>query len=325
MLTNHPHTRSSPRQLACWVGLAVLAAAACRDGGATSRKPSRPAPGVAATVNGAPITEAELAAAMAAAGASNPHDDTPRPPPARDAVLSELIDQELAAQRAAADGLDRDPDYLAELHRLEVQVAAFRRQRLGLLLEHHTAEQVTIDEAAARRYFDEQGDRMRTVVRVWQILVRDHATAEALRREIEAGAPFEEVAKRAIPGAAELAHGAPPPWELGELQWSQIPEPWLGVIDTLPIDTVSPVIDGPRGRAWVLMVKERHVDPSITFESARPIIVQRLRLQAVAKSRAELTRLLRSKARIELAPAPPAPPAAPHGGSGSGSGARTEE
>jgi hypothetical protein len=115
------------------------------------------------------------------------------------------------------------------------------------------------------------------------------------------------VAARALPGTDARPAGIRAPWDLGYLQWSQLPEAWQEVIDTLPIGATSPVIDGPRGRAWVLRLVDRRIDPSVTFDAARPVIEQRLTAAAAERAQAELARQLRAGAHIELAPAPPAP------------------
>ena len=256
-----------------------------------------------ATVNGVAISAVDLAQAIAAtARGDGGHGGAPGTArPDRDQVLATVIDQELAAQRATALGLDADPGYREELARLEAQVTGFRRQRLAVLLERDVGAKAPVDPAAVRAYYDQHAARIGTQTRVWQILLRDDTVANTAAGELATGAPFEEVAARTLP--------APPPpgtapWDLGYLAWNQLPEAWLPELARLQVGGTSGVIAGPRGRRWIIKVVDRRADPEATFERARPIIELALQAQAATAARAELAQTLRQGARIELTPRP---------------------
>lgn len=264
--------------------------------------PQATAPVVVATANGAAITSADLDLAMTTAvRAANPHQGGGEPvaPPDRGQVLDQLIDQELAAQRAQGLGLDGDPDYQAELSRMAAQLGSFRRQRLARLLDRDTGQRAVVSEADARHFFDVQADGIRTQVRISQLLLHDPAAIALARRELDAGAKFEDVAARSLATPAPTGSA---PWDLGYLAWNQIPEPWQPYLATLPVGATSPIIDGPRGRHWIIQVVDHRVDPSITFETARPQIMVLLQVQAAELAVAMQAKELRAAATIELTP-----------------------
>lgn len=261
--------------------------------------PTRAGPAVVATVNGAAITAADLALAMTtAAQATNPHQAGAEaaPAPDRAQVLDRLIDEELAAQRAHGLGLDGDPEYQAELVRMQAQLDQFRRQRLAHLLERDTGQRAVVTEADARTFFDAQAERIRTQLRVSQILLHDPVAIAQAKRELDGGLAFADVAAKTLPMAP--APGAAP-WDLGYLSWNQIPEAWEPVLATLAIGGVSPIIDGPRGRRWIIQLVDRRVDPAITFDTARSAIMLRLQAQAADLAVAKQAKDLRAAATIE--------------------------
>ncbi len=289
---------------------AITAAAACQGTSTAAPRPESRA-GVVAVVNGVAITEADLAVAMtAAARAGDPHrGDTAAAPPVRADVLDHLIDQELAAQRATERGLDRDPALAAELATRQAELDALRRQRLADALTRAARgdADVAIPEAELRRYYAEHLDRIQTVTHVAQILVRDRATIESARRDLDAGAAFDAVAARQFPTIPPGTR----PWDLGELTWNQLPAQWAGIVDTLAVGATSPIIAGPRSRLWIVHVIDRRIDRSVTFETARPAIEAMMRADAETVAETELARSLRDGATIVRSPDEAGPGHAP--------------
>ncbi|MBL8625798.1 MAG: peptidyl-prolyl cis-trans isomerase [Myxococcales bacterium] len=271
---------------------------ASHGGAATTATPT--ATVAPATVNGAAISAAELALAMGtAARAENPHGGGSGVAPDRAQVLAGLIDQELAAQRAVALGLDADPGFKEEQAKLEAQLASVRRQRLASLFDKDVAARAAVTPAAVQAFYDQHVDEIRTRVHVWQILFRDRAKATAAAAELAGGATFEAVAQRVL--------NAPPgttPWDVGYLAWNQLPPAWSTTLPGLAVGGTSGVIAGPGGRFWIIRVIDRQRDDEQTFERARPAIELRLGDEAAQVARAQALTALRKAARIELAPAP---------------------
>jgi hypothetical protein len=161
-------------------------------GGARTSTPAAAA--APATVNGVAIGAAELALAMAtAARAESPHGGGSGVTPDRGRVLAGLIDQELAAQRAVALGLDADPAFKDELAKLDAQLASVRRQRLAALFDKDQAARWWWRRRRCGRSTTSV-DEIRTRVRLADLVPRSR---QGHRRaaETRGGATFEAVAQ----------------------------------------------------------------------------------------------------------------------------------
>lgn len=199
-------------------------------------------------------------------------------------VLEALVQKEVLAQRALALGLDRDPGYQAELRAHEADLTNWKRKRLADL--YYRAEvdaKATPSDAEAKQYFDENAARIRSELHVAQLLFRDEPSARAAHAELRGGKPFEQVAKELYPEAAHAQR----PWDLGYLNWTQLPEPWQPSIHTLAVGQTSDVIAGPGGRHWIVqLLGKREVDKA--FETEKGPIVERLRAARSAERRSAL-------------------------------------
>ena len=256
--------------------VAALAALASLCACGRSPPPVAGDPPLLARVNGVAITQADLdeRTRRTPAGGAPGHDAS------TGNVLQTVVREELIAQKAVQLGLDREPGYRASLAALEAQVSAFRRKQLGELYG------------------------LRSLGRLPDLpaeLERDHA-------ELKAGTPFVEVAARRYP---DLPAGAARPWDLGEMGWMQIPAPWRGIVDRLEPGQISDVIQGENGRAWVIQLAAKRVDPAITFETERDRIVQLLRQENAARLYGSLVAELGDKATITYANDGPSPRARP--------------
>ena len=292
--------------------LLCAALAACSSPSRPHESPPAPAgpPVVAvggdvlATVNGVPITRADLA--LATSGGASPHGGAA--PPA-DAVLQHLVQQEALAQRAVAAHLERDADYVAALGPREAQLAAWKREQLSnLYIQSEANRRPAISEADARRYYDANATRIRTEVRVSQILMRDEARITEALTDLRAGMPFDDVAVRQFPSVPDVANK---PWELAPLRWNQVPEAWLPALDAVAVGQTSAIIRGAGNRFWILKVLERRENPELTFEASRPLIETFLQEQAVAGARDRIDREARESAHIVYAQPPSAAGSAP--------------
>jgi parvulin-like peptidyl-prolyl isomerase len=273
------------------LALALLAAVALAGCG-ERREPSGVAAGsVVATVNGVPLTDRDLEHRARGALAGVPGHDA-----AATNVLETLVRDELVYQEAVKLGLDRNEEYRRKVEDLEAQVRAFKRQQLGLLLRAWAQERAAVDDAEARAWFEQNGDAVRTTFHVLQILRKgDREELARAREEVMAGTPFEEVAARRFP---VVPAGTKPPWDLGELRWSQLPPAWRGVVDRLEPGQLSEVIRGENDRWWLVKLVGRRVDPAITFEAEKDRIVASLRQQRAAERYDRLLAEARAKASV---------------------------
>jgi hypothetical protein len=212
-------------------------------------------------------------------------------------VLQTIVREELIAQKAAQLGLDSDPEYRRRLETLEAQVRAFRRQELGALYRSHVQAQAAVTDAEAQAYFEKNAALIRTRFHVLQLFAKG-GPADLLRdhQDLQRGVPFEQVAARRFPG---LPAGLKPPWDLGELHWTQLPPAWVGVVDRLEPGQFSDVVKGEHERYWVVQLAGKTVDPAVTLATEKERIVEALRRQKAAALYDELLAELTAKASIE--------------------------
>ena len=211
-------------------------------------------------------------------------------------LLPPIIRQELLAQRAEELGLDGDEEYQKGLRRLQVQLDAYRRTELpDLLYKHQLKSASTVTDAEAKAYYDANAERIRTELHVHQILRKGRAAIDEVRVALEKGQSFDDVvASTAMPGQARQ------PWDLGYLRWSQIPPAWQSVVYGLAAGEISPVIDGPNKRFWIIRLVDRRDSDAMTFEQEKgritTILRQRKRAELADKMEAEM----RARSQIKI-------------------------
>jgi len=259
---------------------------------------------VVATVNGKPITQVDVRFRLKGEGHKEKH-AAPASAQQLGTVLETVIGEELAAQRATELGLDADPRYQAGLRQLEAQVAAYRRRGLTeLLWERSVDKNAAPTDADARRFFDANQKQIRTQLHVRQILRRSEASMAEVRRQLDSGKRFEDV-------AASLFPDRPPgqtPWDLGWMSWYKLPEQWRKIAYDLKPGEVSAVIRGPKERYWIIEVVERKEEPEVAFDTVKAAVLSDLERGSVEAARDKARKELRARAKVQhLAPPTPEP------------------
>ena len=167
-------------------------------------EPTAPAPvkrdpaAVVATVDGQPITEADLTLAeqdMAQQFAQMPEEQR------RAAALSAIMEIRLMAAKATADGLDKDADFQRRL--------TFLNQRAlhSAVIDKDVSAAVT--DAEIRAAYDKQIAATPPVeeVRARHILVKTKEEADAIIKDLDGGKNFEEIAKEKSTDPGSGANG----------------------------------------------------------------------------------------------------------------------
>jgi parvulin-like peptidyl-prolyl isomerase len=202
-------------------------------------------------------------------------------------VLSELFDQfldERLLERLAADrGLLRaaaDPGQ--------------GRQAIDALLANDLKREP--GEAEIARYYQEhRRDFARPErVRLRQILTADRKAAEEARREIAAGTPFEEVARRLSQGPRADGGGYQ-----GELARGDLPPSFADLIFALKPGEVSPVVPADYG-FHLFQVTEREPAEVVPLAAARGEILGRLRQQRADQLLRSLVQEARSHYNVKV-------------------------
>ena len=214
------------------------------------------------------------------------------------AALEKIIERELTRQQAEAMQLDQSPDYLRKLRFMEAPLNDFKRTTLTeMYFRKEIAEKSKVDDAEARKYFDDNSARFKTEVQVFQIMVRnDDAKITEMKKELDEGAPFEEVAAKLFP--AELPKSDRVPWDLGLLRWNQVPPPWQDALAKMKEGDVSEILHGAKKRAWIIKLVKRQVNDAITFDQVKTELIETLQAEKVDGLGQKIAKELRSKASI---------------------------
>lgn len=224
-------------------------------------------------------------------------------------VLDEVIDQRLLALEAERRGLDRTPEG-------QRRAAAARDRALGDMLVEQSVDRA-VNDAAVQALYREQLrlSRRGEQLRARQIVLRSEPDAIAVRRLLDAGGAFDQLAtERSIDAATRFNGG-----DLGYFAVSTMPPEYGQALAMAQAgQLVGPFVVDPRAGGqstptWVVLrVEDRRQQPAPTLQEARPQIRRFLSFDQIS----ELVQTLRRSARIRylivLSPAPEEPmPAAP--------------
>lgn len=235
---------------------------------------------VVATVDGAPITEADVAIALDSLGTTL--DQVPEGE-RRGAVIDLLVDMQLIAAAAEREGL-ADTDAFAR------RLAFLRRQALRDAYFAETIENA-ISEADVRARYDKEVAQVppRQEVRARHILVEDEEEAKRLIAELKAGASFEELAREHSKDPGSGAEGG----DLGFFGEGQmLPAFEKAAFALYPGEITDAPVQSRFG--WHIIKKEetREVPPPAyedVKDQVRDIIVREKFVGALDKLRADAT------------------------------------
>ncbi len=274
----------------------AFAAAGCL---ATTEAAETPAPSpettVFATVDGVPITGADLGLAAQELG-----DQLSRIPPQqqRQALIDIVVEIRLMSKAAQTAGMDKDPTVQQHL--------AFARDRT-LRTEYLRSKilAVVTEDAAKKRYDEESakfvpGDE----IHVLHILVKTEDEAKAIIADLDKGGDFAAIAKEKSidPGSA------PGGGDLGFIGKGKTVKTFEDAAFALQPGTYTKTpVQSDYG--WhVIKVVEKRKEAPPTFESQ----AERIRQDLIREAYTKEMDALKASAKIEILP-PPAPPAPPAG------------
>lgn len=235
-----------------------------------------------ATVNGTVITRAQLEAVTPEIAAAIP----PQIPAAEREtfILDFLIDAELLAQDALAQGLDETEDYAARMERLRM------RALMEEALEANQEEVVT--DEAARAFYDEQIAAIEPAEEVTarHILVETREEADAALERLEAGESFEALADELTIDPSGKGSGG----SLGTFQRGRMVAPFEEAAFALEPGEVSDPVETQFGFHVIRTDEKGTVSPP-PFEAVEPQIRDALTRQ----SQADYVQRLKDAATIE--------------------------
>ena len=196
--------RGSFARLFAIVTLSLLGTAMGSAQDTTQPAPAAPSPDiVVGTVNGQPITEGDLALALADL---DPQFSRLPPEQRRAAAMSAIIEIKVLAAKAAEEGLDKTPEFQRRI--------TFLRDRTlhSALVEADVAGKITDEEIRAR--YDQEIANTPPVneVKARHILVKTKEEAQDIIKQLDGGADFEKMANEKTNDPSGKASG-------GDLGW----------------------------------------------------------------------------------------------------------
>ncbi|WOI52458.1 peptidyl-prolyl cis-trans isomerase [Parvularcula sp. LCG005] len=210
-------------------------------------------------------------------------------PPAalfRTGLVDEAADQVALAKAATAQGLDKTLEIRAEL--------ALARRRILSSAYLEMAVRQTVTEERIRAVYDEarQLADADQLIELRRIQVSSEAEAVALKRRIDQGQSFANLARRQSLDMDSRAKGG----LVGSVRMSELPPAMIEAVRDLPFDTASAPVKGEQG--WYLLcVDSRRAMRLPPFDEMRPQIEAQLRDEVVV----DTVRLARSAVPIRLA------------------------
>jgi peptidyl-prolyl cis-trans isomerase C len=275
-------------------GLASLALAALFALAAPAMAQDASPDTVIATVNGEPITGADLALAGAEFG-----DQLGQVPPDRRqaALLDLVINIRLASKAAMAEGIESDP---AVARRLEL---ARNRTLYSEYLRKKFIAAAT-EDAVKKRFDQELADfKPADEVKARHILVKTEQEAKDIIAQLDAGADFAEIAKEKSldPGSGKSGG------DLGYFKRGTMVKPFEEAAFSLKPGTYTETPVKSDFGWHVIMVEGQRKEPPPTFESQQ----QRIQQELIRETFESEIEALRADAKIEMTAPPAAPAPAP--------------
>ncbi|MGE0055848.1 MAG: peptidylprolyl isomerase [Hyphomicrobium sp.] len=236
---------------------------------------------VVATIDGKPITEADLAVADSEIGGdmgSMPEDQK------RMSLLEFLIDNQLFAEAAEANKLDQGPAF-------ESRLAYLKRRALRELYFDKVIKGSVSDEEA-RKLYDEQVKKLKPEeeARASHILVETEAEAKDIKEKLKNGGDFAALAKEHSKDPGSKDNGG----DLGFFTRGQMVPQFEEVVFSMNKGDISDPVQTQFGWHLIKLDDKRAKAPP-AFEVVKDRILQSMLLQKASRTAIDL----RSKAKIE--------------------------
>jgi peptidyl-prolyl cis-trans isomerase C len=270
--------------------LALVAAGAVACAPAVDSGKAQPGDVAVARIDGKPVWKSDVAREAVAQGLIGEGEALDVNSELFQRVLDEVVDQKLLAAEAIRRGLDKSA---AAQRRL----AAARERILGDMVVEGAVNSA-VNETAVQALYQEQvklnrgGDEFRAR----QIVTPDQASAEAIRKQIGAGASFDKLAAEHSMDAETRSSGG----DLGYFTPDVMPAAYGKVLSGAKPGQLLGPFQSDAG--WVLLkVEDRRKQAPPALDASRPQIVRFLTYAQVG----DLLKALRGKGRVELLTRPP--------------------
>ncbi|CRY44820.1 peptidyl-prolyl cis-trans isomerase [Burkholderia pseudomallei] len=277
------HWKSFIAALALYLGMACVAQAQTAASSTASA-------GAVATVNGTPITQAEIDAVLRASR----QPDTPQ---VRQAIKNQLIARVLIQQAAEKANYGSKPEVQAAMQVAKANAAT------QLYLKDNVKPAPVTDADIKARYDEIVASLGKNEYKPRLIVVKDPATAAAVLSELKAGKPYDGLARQYSIAPSRDA-GGELPWvsfktPAAEGKTSGLPVAIAQALEKLPVGAIAPEsipVDGVRA---IVKLDAKRPTQVPAFNQAQATIRQQLEALALEKASAEFVGGLLKSATIQ--------------------------
>lgn len=274
--------------------LLVSAAAVLALGACSKNKDSAPAAAASpteATVNGTAITAATVDVVL-----KQRLNGQPAPPEARKAILESMVLQTVVAQEAAKQGLDKSPEFVAEMEAVRLSALA------NAYVEDWVKKNPVTDEALKAEYERLKASASGTEYKARHILVEKEDEAKALIATLKkTPAAFDKLAKEKSKDPGSKGTG-------GDLGWFEpqrmVPEFGAALAKLEKGKITEEPVKTQFGYHVILLEDSRKQEPP-PLDAVKPQLSQQLLQQNIKKQ----VDALKAAAKVEMAAAASAPAA----------------
>jgi peptidyl-prolyl cis-trans isomerase C len=209
-------------------------------------------------------------------------------PEVASALLDQFVEEIIVSEYAASHGVEIPSEQIVAAVRTEAGVTVVEKRdemRREKLIANLTTEVAEPSDAEIRAYYQQRQSEFRSAeeVRVRQILVNDESVANEIRKKLMDGAPFEDLSSE-FSRAPNAKRGG----EIGFVSRGELPNLFEEVIFNLRPGQISDVIRTDSS-FHIFRVDERRPAGTLSVEAAAPLIVARLREEAVRNRLQKLT------------------------------------
>jgi peptidyl-prolyl cis-trans isomerase C len=264
---------------------ALLAAGTALSPYAFAQEATQEASGdtVVATVDGQPITEAEV---QLAESELDQQFARLSPEQWRAAALSAIIEIRIMANKATAEGLENDAEFKRRM--------AFLNQRAlhAALIEKNIANQVTEETVRARYDAEIAAAKPVNEVRARHILVKTKEEAEAIIKQLDEGGDFEAIAKEKSTDPGSGTQGG----DLGYFVPGQMVPEFEKAAFALEVGAYTKEPVQSQFGFHVIKVEDRRQQQPPAYEQVK----EQVRSMVFRDKYVELVKQLRSDAKVEV-------------------------
>jgi peptidyl-prolyl cis-trans isomerase C len=202
----------------------------------------------------------------------------------KDAVVNELVAQELLVQEAKRRGIDKDPKIKAEIEVLKRGVLA--GNAIKVYLEEHP-----VSEADMKAEYKRVAPTLaREEFKARHILLKTEDEAKAIIKDLKKGGDFVALAKSKSTGPSAKNGG-----DLGWFNPTQMVPPFAEAVQKMKKGAVSDAPVQTQFGWHVILLEDTRTKPAPTYEQVKP----QLSMFMQQKATQEYIKSLETKAKIE--------------------------